>query len=67
VKVAIGDRDPRTGEIALKSGLAEGDRVIRYPTSMLKDGQTIQAATKPSSSNATAQAKSAEAAAAAKN
>jgi len=27
----------------VKAGLAEGDRVIRYPTAMLKDGQTAQA------------------------
>jgi len=67
VKLAVGDRDPRTGEIVVKAGLAEGDRVIRYPTSMLKDGQTIQAAAKPSSSNATAQAKTATAADAVKN
>ena len=26
------------------AGLARGDRVIRYPTSMLKDGQAVQAA-----------------------
>jgi membrane fusion protein (multidrug efflux system) len=67
VKVAVGERDPRTGEIAVKSGLAEGDRVIRYPSSMLKDGQTIQASTKPSSSSATAQAKPAGATERAKN
>jgi len=52
----VGDRDPRTGEVAVKAGLAEGDRVIRYPSSLLKDGQTVQAASKPSSSSATAQA-----------
>ena len=41
--IVLGDRDPRTGEYAVKSGLAEGDEVIRYPTALLKDGQTIQA------------------------
>jgi membrane fusion protein (multidrug efflux system) len=56
VKLSVGDRDPRTGEVAIKAGLAEGDRVIRYPSSLLKDGQTVQAASKPSSSSATAQA-----------
>lgn len=56
VQLTVGDRDPRTGEIVVKSGLAEGDRVIRYPTSLLKDGQAIQASAKPSSSSATAQA-----------
>jgi RND family efflux transporter MFP subunit len=42
--ISLGDRDPRTGDFSLKSGLAEGDRVLRYPTSLLKDGQPIQAA-----------------------
>lgn len=56
VKLTVGDRDPRTGEVVVKAGLSEGDRVIRYPTSLLKDGQTIQASGKPSSSSATAQA-----------
>jgi hypothetical protein len=27
----------------LKSGLNEGDKVIRYPSAMLKDGQPVQA------------------------
>lgn len=67
VKLAVGERDPRSGEFVVKGGLAEGDRVIRYPTAMLKDGQAIQAAGKPSSSNATAQAKTATATDAAKN
>jgi RND family efflux transporter MFP subunit len=41
--VKLGDRDPRTGEFPVLSGLAEGDKVIRYPTALLKDGQTVQA------------------------
>jgi len=41
--VKLGDRDPRTGEFPVISGLAEGDKVIRYPSAMLKDGQTVQA------------------------
>jgi RND family efflux transporter MFP subunit len=47
VAVALGDRDPRTGDFIVKSGLAEGDKVIRYPSAMLKDGQPVQAS-KPS-------------------
>ena len=43
VAINVGDRDPRTGEYVLKSGLAEGDKVIRYPSAMLKDGQPVQA------------------------
>jgi multidrug efflux pump subunit AcrA (membrane-fusion protein) len=47
VAIAVGDRDPRTGEYGLKSCLNEGDKVIRYPSAMLKDGQPVQAS-KPS-------------------
>ncbi len=61
VKLSVGDRDPRTGDIVLKGGLAEGDRVIRYPTAMLKDGQAIQASARPSSSTASARAPTATA------
>jgi len=43
VAINVGERDPRTGDYVLKSGLAEGDRVIRYPSAMLKDGQPVQA------------------------
>ena len=43
VAIAVGERDPRTGDYVLKSGLQEGDRVIRYPSAMLKDGQPVQA------------------------
>ena len=43
VTLALGPRDPRTGDFAIASGLAEGDRVIRYPTALLKDGQPVEA------------------------
>jgi RND family efflux transporter MFP subunit len=43
VPVSLAERDVRTGDYVVKAGLAEGDRVIRYPTAMLKDGQTAQA------------------------
>jgi RND family efflux transporter MFP subunit len=52
--IVIGDRDPRSGEFVLKGGLAEGDQVIRYPTALLKDGQSIQTAANPSTSMLTA-------------
>lgn len=42
VALRIGERDPRTGEFVLNSGLAEGDALIRYPTSALQDGQPIE-------------------------
>jgi membrane fusion protein (multidrug efflux system) len=49
--IALGDRDPRTGEYAVKNGLAEGDQLIRYPTAMLKEGQVIQASRSPGAAN----------------
>jgi len=44
VALSLGDRDPRTGSFALRSGLAEGDKVLRFPNSTLKDGQEVQTA-----------------------
>ena len=52
VAINVGDRDPRTGDYVLKSGLAEGDQVIRYPSAMLKDGQPVQASKTPTTSMA---------------
>jgi len=43
VAVKLGDRDARSGDFPVTSGLAEGDRVLRYPTVLLKDGQPVQA------------------------
>jgi len=43
VGIDVGERDARTGEYVVKSGLAEGDKVIRHPSALLKDGQPIQA------------------------
>jgi RND family efflux transporter MFP subunit len=45
-KVPLGavERDPRSGDYVLKGGLAEGDQVIRHPSALLKEGQTVQAA-----------------------
>ncbi len=52
IAIKVGERDPRTGDYVLKSGLAEGDKVIRYPSAMLKDGQPVQASAPPSTSMA---------------
>lgn len=46
VALNVGERDPRTGEFVLKSGLNEGDRLIKYPTITLKNGQAVQVADK---------------------
>jgi len=42
VELKLGDRDPRSGETPVVSGLAAGDVVLRYPTSTLHDGQPAQ-------------------------
>ena len=45
--VVVGERDARSGEFALISGLADGDSVIRYPATNLKDGQNVELSTVP--------------------
>jgi RND family efflux transporter MFP subunit len=52
VVLALGERDPRTGDFALKGGLAEGDQVIRHPNALLKDGQLVQASAPPTPTKA---------------
>ena len=49
VDVVLGERDVRTGDFVLRTGLAEGDRVIRHPGSTLKDGQVVQGPGGPTS------------------
>jgi RND family efflux transporter MFP subunit len=51
--LAIGDRDVRSGEYPVTSGLKEGDQLIRYPTALLKDGQPVQMAAAPGTTTAT--------------
>ncbi len=38
----LGDKDPRSGEFVVISGLAAGDDVLRYPSTSLHDGQPVQ-------------------------
>lgn len=40
--VRLGERDPRSGELPVLEGLAEGDRVLRNPGSNLADGQAVR-------------------------
>jgi RND family efflux transporter MFP subunit len=47
VSLDVGDRDSRSGDFVLKGGLAEGDRLIRYPSATLKDGQKVELAAAP--------------------
>jgi RND family efflux transporter MFP subunit len=42
VALTLGERDARSGAFALHAGLAEGDRVLRFPNATLKDGQEVQ-------------------------
>ena len=45
--VTLGDRDARLGNVAVLTGIAPGDRVLRTPGSTLSDGQKYELA-KPS-------------------
>lgn len=40
--VKLGERDPRSGEFPVLSGLATGDRVLRSPGGQLTDGQKFE-------------------------
>jgi len=51
--VKLGERDPRTGAMPLRGGLAEGDLVLRHPGSTLVDGQQVELV-KAAAANATA-------------
>jgi len=42
VKLGLGARDARTGNYSVRNGLAEGDAVLRYPNSGLKDKQAAR-------------------------
>lgn len=42
VPVTLGERDPRRGDFVVRAGLADGDRLLRHPIGMLKDGQAVQ-------------------------
>jgi len=42
VALDVGARDARTGDYVLKGGVAEGDRLLRYPNTTLHDGQKVQ-------------------------
>lgn len=42
VSLTLGERDARSGDYVLKSGLSEGDRLLRHPSATLKDGQAVK-------------------------
>ena len=39
--IKLGERDPRSGEYIVESGLAVGDYILRYPSSALHDQQPV--------------------------
>jgi membrane fusion protein (multidrug efflux system) len=43
VALTLGDRDLRSGDYVVKSGVAEGDQLLRHPVATLKDGQAVKA------------------------
>jgi membrane fusion protein, multidrug efflux system len=52
VSINLGDLDPRSGQFALAGGLTEGDQLLRYPTSTLRDGQAVELGSRAASSSA---------------
>ncbi len=55
VDLTVGPRDPRTGNYEVRSGLSEGDMVLRNPSSSFKEGQTAElASAKPPTAAASA-------------
>jgi membrane fusion protein (multidrug efflux system) len=42
VPVQVGERDPRSGDVPLKAGLADGDTILRSPGASLVDGQRVE-------------------------
>ncbi|MBC7604759.1 MAG: efflux RND transporter periplasmic adaptor subunit [Ramlibacter sp.] len=59
VPLALGERDLRSGDYIVKSGVAQGDQLLRHPVATLKDGQTVTATTSagaPAAASASASA-----------
>lgn len=42
VTIKLGERDERSGDVLVSSGLAAGDRILRRPSSTLVDGQKFE-------------------------
>ena len=56
VAVKVSERDMRSGEFPVLSGLAAGDRILRNPGSALVDGQRYETAAPPAAADAAASA-----------
>ncbi|HSH89924.1 MAG TPA: efflux RND transporter periplasmic adaptor subunit [Ramlibacter sp.] len=59
VPVTLGERDVRRGDYIVKTGLADGDQLLRHPVATLKDGQAVTATTSAGSAAAASAAASA--------
>lgn len=46
-EIALGARDQRRGDFVVKSGLSDGDVLVRNPSTTLKDGQKVDTSNKP--------------------
>ncbi len=66
VDLVLGTRDNRTGNYEVRSGLAEGDTILRTPSSSFREGQSAEmVSARPAAAAASAPAGAASAAAAA--
>ncbi|MET3121543.1 membrane fusion protein (multidrug efflux system) [Oxalobacteraceae bacterium GrIS 2.11] len=57
VEIALGARDQRRGDFVVTGGLAEGDLILRSPSTTLKDGQKVDLSNKPAAKAAAAETK----------
>ena len=42
VALGLGERDARRGDYVVRTGIADGDRLLRHPIATLRDGQAVQ-------------------------
>jgi RND family efflux transporter MFP subunit len=56
VALQLGERDARRGEYPVRTGLAEGDRILRAPVGALADGMMVEMVSPASAAAATAAA-----------
>ena len=42
IELALGARDPRSGHFEVRGGLADGDIILRSPSSSFKEGQSVE-------------------------
>jgi RND family efflux transporter MFP subunit len=67
IDLTLGARDPRTGNFEVRSGLADGDIILRSPSSSFKEGQNVElVSAKPPAAAASAAPAASSAASAAK-